>query len=383
MGYVTPFLEVTEAIKELGGRDLDACMQCATCTGVCPWNLVRYFSPRNIIRLGQFGLEGIEGEELWYCVTCNRCMDNCPRSLGITDIIRSMRAMMSETGSLPASLKVPLGSASGRGNPWSGDPETRTAWLEGLDVKGFEAGMDYLYFTCCTQAYDARNQKAGKALIRLLKAGGVDFGILGVKENCCGDAIRKLGGEDLFGKLAGNNMGLFEEKGVKRIITGSPHCLNAFKKDYAELGGSYEAVHYVLILLDLIRKGKIAPKKRIEKKVAYHDPCYLGRHNQIYEEPRETIRSVPGIELVEMRRNREESLCCGGGGGGIWNEIPAQERFALLRVREAAEAGADVIATACPYCTLMFEDALKTAGKDEEMKVMDIAEIIEESLSGC
>lgn len=380
MGAVTPFLEVTEAIKELGGRDLDACMQCATCTGVCPWNLVRYFSPRNIIRLGQFGLEGIEGEDLWYCVTCNRCMDHCPRGVGITDIIRAMRIMMNETGSLPPSLKAALGSAAGRGNPWSGEPEARTAWLDRMEVKRFEPGMDYLYFTCCTQAYDTRNQKVGRSLIRVLQAGGVDFGILGDKESCCGDALRKLGGEELFGKLAGNNMGLFEQMGVNRIITGSPHCLNAFTKDYRELGGSYEVLHYVLLLLDLIKNGRITPKKRIEKRVAYHDPCYLGRHNHIYEQPREVLKSVPGLELVEMWRNREESLCCGGGGGGIWNEIPAQERFSLLRVQEAADAGADVIATACPYCTLMFEDALKTLGRDEEMKVMDIAEIVAESI---
>ncbi len=380
MGTVTPFLEVTQAIKDLGGRDLDSCMQCATCTGVCPWNLVRYYSPRNIIRLGQFGLEGIEGEDLWYCVTCNKCMIYCPRGLGITDIIRSMRIMMNETGSLPPSLKAPLGSCSSRGNPWSGDPEARTGWCGQLQIKPYERGMDYLFFTCCTQAYDPRNQKIGRALVRVLKAGGVDFGTLGEKENCCGDAIRKLGGEELFGKLAGSNMKHFEEMGVKRIITGSPHCLNAFTKDYSELGGRYEAVHYVLVLLDLLKKGRIAPEGRFEKRVAYHDPCYLGRHNNIYEEPRETLRFVPGLDLVEMGRNREDSLCCGGGGGGIWNEIPAEERFALLRVQEAADAGADVIATACPYCVLMFEDALKTAGMDEKMKVMDIAEIIEESL---
>lgn len=380
MDAVTPFLEVTEAIKELGGQDLEKCMQCATCTGVCPWNLVRYFSPRSIIRLAQFGLEGFEGEDLWYCVTCNKCVVNCPRGLRIIDIIRSMRMMMNETGSLPGSLKVPIGSTSSRGNPWSGEPEDRTKWLEGFEVKTFEQGMDYLYFTCCTQAYDPRNQKAGKALLKVLQAGGVDFGILGEKENCCGDAVRKLGGEELFGKLAESNMGLFEGNGVERIITGSPHCFNAFIKDYAELGANYNAIHYTQILLDLIQKGKLVPKRKVEKKVTYHDPCYLGRHNNIYEPPREVLRAVPGLELVEMERNRENSLCCGGGGGGLWNEIPAEERFAVLRVQEAAEAGAEVIATACPYCVLMLEDALKTAGKDEAIEVMDVAEIIMESL---
>ena len=381
MEAVTPFLEVTEAIKELGGHDLDSCMQCATCTGVCPWNLVRYFSPRNIIRLAQFGLEGIEGEDLWYCVTCNKCVINCPRGVKIIDIIRSMRIMMNETGSLPGPLKAPLGSASNRGNPWSGDPEDRTKWLEGLDVKLFESGMDYLYFTCCTQAYDPRNQKAGKALLKVLKAGGVDFGILGEKESCCGDAIRKLGGEEIFGKLAGNNMALFEEKGVEKIITGSPHCYNSFIKDYSELDGHYDVVHYTQLFLDLIKEGKIRPEGKFEKRVTYHDPCYLGRHNNIYEPPRDVLKAIPGLELVEMERNRENSLCCGGGGGGVWNEIPAEERFSVLRVQEAAETGAEIIATACPYCVLMLEDALKTVGKDEEIRVMDIAEIMMESIS--
>jgi Fe-S oxidoreductase len=380
MEAVTPFLEVTEAIKELGGEDLESCMQCATCVGVCPWNMVRYFSPRRMIRLAQFGLEGFETDDLWYCVTCNKCVVNCPRGLRIIDIIRSMRMMMYETGSMPGALKVPIGSASSRGNPWSGEAEDRTRWLEGVEVKTFEAGMDYLYFTCCTQVYDVRNQNAAKALLKVLRAGGVDFGILGEKEACCGDAIRKLGGEEVFGKLAGNNMGLFEEKGVERIITGSPHCYNAFIKDYSELGGHYDVRHYTQLLLELVQDGRIRPERKVEKRVTYHDPCYLGRHNNIYEPPRDLLKSIPGLVFVEMERNRENSLCCGGGGGGLWNEIPAEERFAVLRVREAAEAGAEVIATACPYCVLMIEDALKTLGKDDEIKVMDIAEIILESL---
>jgi len=380
MEAVTPFLEVADAIKEMGGKDLDKCMQCGTCTGVCPWNLVKYFSPRGIIRLAQFGLEGFEGEDLWTCVTCNNCVINCPRGLEIIDIIRSMRVMMNETGSVPASLKAPLGSTASRGNPWSGDAEDRMKWAEGLGTKEFSPGMDYLYFTCCTQAYDARNQKAGRALVRVLQSAGVDFGLLGKKENCCGDAIRKMGGEELFMKLAENNISALEEKGVKNIITASPHCLNTFTKEYPELGGRYQVLHYTQFLNDLVKKGLLKLPGRVEKRVTYHDPCYLGRHNNIYEPPRELLRAIPGIELVEMERNRENSLCCGGGGGGLWNEVPAEERFSVLRVQEAAETGAEIIAAACPYCISMLEDALKTVGKEEEIKVMDISEIVLSSL---
>ncbi|MFP4036830.1 MAG: (Fe-S)-binding protein [Desulfobacteraceae bacterium] len=381
MEAVTPFLEVTEAIKELGGQDLERCMQCAVCTGVCPWNLVRYFSPRGMIRLAQFGLEGFESEDLWRCVTCNKCVINCPRGLPIIDIFRAMRIMMNETGSIPPSLKGPIGSASNRGNPWSGAPGARTSWTEGLDVEPFSSRRDYLFFTCCTQAYEARNQKAGRALLRLLQAGGVDFGIMEEGEVCCGDAVRKMGAEEVFCKLAETNLGLFEERGVERIIVASPHCYNAFVKDYPRVGGgSYLVRHYTEVVEELLDQGRLTPKRELGKRVTYHDPCYLGRHNGIYDAPRRVLRAVPGLELVEMPRNREDSLCCGGGGGGLWNEVPAEERFAVLRVEEALETGAEVIAAACPYCIIMFEDALKTLGKEEELRVADIAELVFESL---
>ncbi len=382
MDAVTPFLEVSDAIKELGAEDLDQCMQCGTCTGVCPWSNVKYFSPRGMIRLAQFGLEGFESEELWNCVTCNTCVINCPRGLKIIDIIRSMRMMMNETGSIPASLKVPIGSATSRGNPWSGEADKRTEWAKEIDVPLFEAGKEYLYFTCCTQAYDPRNQKIGRALVSLLKIAGIDFGLLGNEEKCCGDAIRKMGAEELFMKLAENNIGLMSEKEVRTVITASPHCYNTFTKEYPELGAEFNAIHYTQLLDKLIKEGILKPKKSLDIRVTYHDPCYLGRHNGIYDPPRDILKAIPGITLVEMGRNRENSLCCGGGGGGLWNEIPQEERFSVLRVQEAIETGADILAASCPYCISMFEDAVKTVGKEEELKVMDISEILLESLEG-
>jgi len=380
MESVTPFLEVTDAIKELGGADLEKCMQCGTCTGVCPWNLVKYFSPRGMIRLAQFGLEGFESDDLWNCVTCNTCVLNCPRGVEIIDVIRSMRMMMNETGSIPPSLKIPLGSVASRGNPWSGDTKERSKWAEDLKVKEFGQEVEYLYFTCCTQAYDPRNQRAGRALLRILQGGGVDFGLLREKEKCCGDAIRKMGGEEAFLRLAEENIRAFNDKGVQRIITASPHCYNTFVKEYPEFGGKYHVWHHTQLLLELLEKGRINPAIKMEKRVTYHDPCYLGRHNGIYEPAREVLKAIPGLELVEMERNRSDSLCCGGGGGGLWRELPAEERFSVLRVEEASRTGAEIIAAACPYCISMLEDALRTTGKTGEIKVKDISEIVLESL---
>lgn len=380
MQLLAPFPEVAEAIMAVAGETLKICIQCGTCTGLCPWNLVKEFSPRSMIRLAQFGLEGFESEALWNCVTCNTCVQKCPRGVEIIDVVRSMRALMNETGTIPASLKGPLGGLSSRGNPWGGERSDRLTWAEGLDLRPYSEGTDYLFFTCCTQAYDPRNQKAARALVKLLRACGVNFGVMGERENCCGDACRKLGGEELFSRLAQGNLALFEEKAVGKILVASPHCMNAFRKDYRQIGGNLDVVHYSVLLANLLKQGRLEPKKDLHLKVTYHDPCYLGRHNGIYEPPRELIRAIPGVELVEMRRNREESLCCGGGGGGIWMEVPSGERFSELRVAEAEETGAEVIVAACPYCVSMFEDALKTTGRSETMRVMELSELLLEAL---
>jgi Fe-S oxidoreductase len=380
MEILAPFPEVTEAIAQVAGQTLRICIQCGTCTGLCPWNLVKRFSPREMIRLAQLGLEGFESEALWNCVTCNTCVQKCPRGVEIIDVVRSMRAIMNETGTVPASLKGPLGSLASRGNPWGGDRSERIKWSEGLEVPTYCPGTEYLLFTCCTQAYDPRNQKAARALVKVLKACGVNFGLGWDRESCCGDACRKLGGEELFLRLAQANVALFEEKEVRRILVASPHCLNAFRKDYKEVDGRLEVVHHSVLLANLLRQGRLELKKALHLKVTYHDPCYLGRHNGIYEPPRELIRAIPGVQLVEMKRNRDESLCCGGGGGGIWMEVPSGERFSELRVAQAEETGAEVIVAACPYCVSMFEDAIKTTGRSESMRVMELSELLSEAI---
>ena len=279
---------------------------------------------------------------------------------------------------LNAGYRTPLGSLKDEGNPWSAPRSERLNWAEGLDVPQFSDQTEHLFFACCTHAYDGRNRKALKALASLLLKGEVNMGVIGTEESCCGDQAQKTGALDLYNELAGSNRDLFESRGVRNIIATSPHCMNLFnKQEEAE----YRSVHYTQVLDKLIGEGKLQPAKEVGLKVAYHDPCYLGRHNGIYEEPRNVLRAIPGLQYVELMRNRSESLCCGGGGGGIWSEVPVEERFSVLRIKEAKECGADVIATACPYCTIMLEDGLKALSiEEDEMKVMDVAELLKQSM---
>ncbi len=227
---------------------------------------------------------------------------------------------------------------------------------------------------------EQRSQKIAKAVVELLKAAGVSFGIIGNEEACCGESVRKIGDEALFTKLAEQNIALYKEKGVKKIITTSPHCYTTFTKEYKELGGDFEVQHYSQFLTKLIREGKLTPKKSLAKKVIYHDPCYLGRHNDLFEDPRDLLRAIPDLELMEFAQNKAFSLCCGGGGGRIWMETHPEQRFSDKKMVEAADRGAEVFATACPYCISLFEDSRKGTGKEDQIVVKDLTELLLESL---
>jgi Fe-S oxidoreductase len=376
---INPVTEIADVVAEYGGESLHACMQCGTCTSVCPWSLVASYSPRQILRQVSLGLEGAE-ESVWKCVTCNTCVSRCPRGIELIEVIGAVRALLLEQGTTPEGLGGPLSSLRSDGNPWNGKREERAAWARDLRVPAFTAEHDYCLFTCCTVAYDPRNKKVGRTLVRLLQESALSFGLLGEEESCCGDQARKAGAGDVFLELAGANIRLFEERGVRRVLAISPHCLNALTRDYRDQGGAVVAEHYTEVLDRLISAGQLTPERAIRSRVTFHDPCYLGRHNAIYEPPRRVLRSIPGLELVEMPRSREDSLCCGGGGGGAWSEVPVEERFAVLRVREALETGADVIATACPYCTLMLEDAVNVLGAGDEIAIRDVAELLADSV---
>lgn len=379
-----PFLEVSDAIMMSGAETLYWCMQCGLCTGTCPYRLVpgaasEEFNIRRVQRLGQLGLEGFESENCLYaCTTCRACVDVCPRGVDIIGNVRGMRAMMAEAGTIPASLRPIAGSLHSQGNPWSGQRDQRTAWTKDMEVPTFSEDTEYFLFVCCTSCFDVRSQKIARSVAKALTAAGVTFGIIGNEESCCGEAIRKVGEEELFQSLAQSNVNLYNSKGVKKIIVTSPHCLYTFKNEYPELGGEWEVYHYTEILNQAVKEGKISLSGDDVGPIAMHDPCYLGRHSEIYDPPRELMAALPGSHPRELARNRHRSLCCQGGGGRVWMETPAGERFAELRINEAIDAGAQTLVTACPYCITMLEDSCNVLGKGDQLNVRDLSEVIAE-----
>ena len=239
---------------------------------------------------------------------------------------------------------------------------------------------EYLLFVCCTSCYDQRSQNIARSLAKLLDAAGVSYGVIGPEESCCGESMRKSGDEELFQKMAQSNVELFNREGVKKIITTSPHCLKTFVSEYPELGGNYEVVHSSQLLSHLMADGKLELKGKDGRKVAFHDPCYLGRHSNVFSEPRELLQFA-GAEVVPMAREEKFSLCCGGGGGRVWMETPQEQRFSVLRVREAAQAGAEVLATSCPYCISLLEDSRKTEGLEDTLEVLEVSELLARDLA--
>jgi Fe-S oxidoreductase len=382
MSAVTPLQEVVDIINEEGGEILKLCYQCGTCTAVCPWNKVRSFIVRRIMHQGQLGLVDFEDEDVWLCATCNNCVKRCPRGVEIIDVMRALRRAVTELGiaKVPDSLRITIKNISGVGNPLGEAEDKRANWAQDLDIKLHTEGTEVLYFPCCIPEYDPSVQRVARATATVLKKAGVDFGILGNRANCCGESVRKAGDEAVFKQLAQNNITALEEAGVRKIIVSSPHCYHALKNEYPRLGTSFEVTHVSQYLLELLKQERLKLTKEVNLKVAYHDPCYLGRHNDIYDEPREVLRSIPGLELVELADHREFSLCCGGGGGRIWMETKSSERFSDLRLNQVLETGAKVLAVACPYCMLNFNDSVLTQDKGDLIEVRDIAELVQEAL---
>ena len=383
METIAPFIEVVDEIKEAGGEVFKLCFQCGLCDAVCPWNTVRKFSMRKLIREAAFGLSEIDGEDLWRCTTCGTCPEQCPRGVQQIDVSVSLRRVAAAYEVFPTSVRsarTARASLISEGNPLQGERKERSAWASGLSVKPYAEGMEVLYFVGCYFSYDPRMKKVAVATANILNKAGVEFGILGDKENCCGESIRKTGSEKVFKTLAKENIKTFIDNDVKKIIVSSPHCYHTFKNEYPEFMVNFEVVHISQYLLELIDEGRLKINSKLAKKVTYHDPCYLGRHNGVYSEPRDLLKKVPGLELIEMEASGKRSLCCGGGGGRIWMDTPQAERFSDIRLKEAKATGAQILATTCPYCITNFEESRLNLEYEDMLAIKDISEIINDSI---
>jgi Fe-S oxidoreductase len=384
MDMATPFKEIIDAIKASGGDAFKRCYQCGLCDTVCPWNRVRNFSMRKLVREATFGLTEIENEDIWRCTTCGKCPQVCPRDVRQIESGVALRRLATEYGVFAgAAAPIPAVAASLRaeGNPFNEDRAKRADWAKELGVKRFEEGMELLYAPGCYLSYDPRGRKIARATVQILQAASVDFGILGTEESCCGESIRKTGDEALFKKLARRNIGAFVGNGVQKILVSSPHCYHSYKNEYREFRVNFEVVHITQLVSELIAEGRLKLSKPMEKSVTYHDPCYLGRHNGVFDAPRAALKAVPGLTFKEMPESRQNSFCCGGGGGRIWMETPRGERFSDLRLAQAVDTGAKVLATACPYCITNFEGSrLNLPDGGAGIEVKDITEIIRDAL---
>ena len=370
-------------------RGLFACIQCGKCTGGCPMAMKTKLNPRALIYRvliagNGFNLEGYE--ELWDCTTCSTCYSRCPKQVNPMEAIVAMRSAIVEKGRIHPNVKMALESTFRNGNPLKMPRSDRDLWAKDLQVKAFaEAGAEYLYYVGCTPSYDPRGQKVARALVQVLGSAGVDFGILGNDENCCASEVRRLGEAGLFEAMVEENTEMFKELGVEKIFTISPHCFNVFKNDYRsiEAGAKFGAQvqHYTQVLAGLVKDGRLKFNGSFEKKVTYHDPCYLGKHNGIFDEPRHVLANIPGLDLIEMDRSREKSLCCEGGGGRMFLEgTNPGTRLAQLRVKEALDTSAEILATACPFCLLTLDEAVKHLNVEDKLRVLDIAEIAVQAL---
>jgi len=375
---VAPLEEAIDVIIDAGGETLNLCYQCGLCDTACPWNLVKKFMVRKLIREAQFGLPELGSEAIWQCATCGNCVARCPRGVKIIDVLVSLRKIATQNNILPQTIRVARGSLIGEGNPWNGKREERGNWSGELSVKTFTKDTEYLYFPCCAQIYDQRTKKIAIATVNVLKAAGVDFGILGSELVCCGESIRKAGEEELFMRLAKENIKSFIEKGVKKIVVSSPHCYQAFKNEYSEFMVNFHVVHISQLLLELINEGKLKFRKKYKKTVTYHDPCFLGRHNHQYDQARAVLNKVPGLDVVEMIDSQSNSLCCGGGGARIWMDTPKNERLSNLRLEQAVKTGAGLLTTFCPYCIMNFEDSRLSLESNNEINIRDVIEIVQE-----
>lgn len=366
--------------------DLLGCIQCGRCTGGCPVAMRTDLRVRCFMydTLNEERLEELsEKPEIWDCTTCYTCAARCPKGLEPLEVLIGLRSLQIEEGKVQPTVRDALESIFKDGNPWGSPRAKRLDWASDLEVEILEPEAeettDVLLFICCTDCYDPRVMKVAQALVKVLNAAGVGYGLIGEEESCCGSEVRRLGEEGLFEMCDEENVELLNSFNVNRIVAISPHCYNTLKKEYH--GIKVPVLHYTELVAELLEDGKLELPKEIAKVVTYHDPCFLGKQNDIYDEPRYIITRIPGVEFKEFDRCRERSLCCEGGGGKMWVESESkEERLAEVRIEDAREMGAEIVTVACPLCLLTLEDATKVKGVDEEMQVMDILELLAEAL---
>lgn len=373
--------------------DLDACTRCGRCQDRCPAHLSQKpLSPKKLVQdlKGEWlrAAQGVKNEEglldnviqeetLWSCTACLSCQVNCPVSIPTFDKTIEMRRYLTMTLSkISPELKLLYKNLQTRSDPYGMGKSQRLEWTEGLDIKkATEEQVDVLYWVGCVASLDDRNRKVAKSLSTILQKAGVSFGVLGPDEKCCGDPLRRTGNEYQYQELAQGNVEFLKELGVKKIVTACPHCYNTLKNDYPQLGGDFEVYHHTEFINMLARGGKISLNPTLDGVTTYHDPCYLGRVNRVFDPPREIVDKVKNGRFVELPRNRDEGFCCGGGGGRIWME-EHHGRICHLRMDEAIGVEANTVITACPYCLIMMEDAIKDKEKSASMKALDISEVV-------
>jgi Fe-S oxidoreductase/nitrate reductase gamma subunit len=419
MGAITP--------ADLTRRDLLAslaCMRCGRCQDLCPATnsgatLNPMFLMQNIRRLekvlkgenerpegvenqetqgSQEGQEDQEGqtknpedillldtvmdmEGVWACTTCRACMEMCPVYIEQMEILGEMRRGIIESAEAPPDIRDFLTNIQKQKNPWGEAKFKRDQWKKGIEFEipvAKEAEFEWLWYVGCAHSFDNRNKPITQKIAKIFADIGVNYAILGREEGCCGNDVRRVGEEGLFQILRDETIQTFEKYGVEKIIATSPHCFNTFKNEYE----GFDVKFILEVILDAIKSGKLELKNPINKRVTFHDPCYLGRYNEMYDLPREILKSIPGIELVEMPRNRERSFCCGAGGGNLVREYPGEDRPNNIRAREAASTNAEILAVACPFCMIMLEDGVKTEKLDEKIQVLDVIELVWESAYG-
>jgi Fe-S oxidoreductase len=373
--------------------DFDACLECGRCQAVCPAYMAgTALSPKQIIVKLKRHMHGqmpgpihgtlIAADELWACTTCMACVQECPAFIDIVDTIIDLRRYLAlSEGALPSTAPQSLQNIQRAGNPWGLPAAERLAWAEGLDVPVMEAGkeVEYLYWVGCSASYDKRNQSIARAVVKILNAAGVSFAVM-QEERCHGEVARRLGEEYLYQTVQQENVAAINQYRFKKVVTHCPHCFNTIRNEFPQFGGTYQVLHHSQLIEELLAAGRIVPKKELARTVAFHDSCYLGRYNGLFEAPRNVARAVPGLRLIEMPRNRERGLCCGGGGGHMWMEVPTEKRVNVIRVEEALSVKPDAVATACPFCLAMVDLGRKVTGAEETLQVRDVSELVADSL---